>query len=628
MYLNLQLKAKILIYFLVLIVFSTYTAFPGIVIAEADVMPNFPSYPIVPLNHVLTPRIAQPYLVVHGQEFDVWIAKSEGMAREITWSVSLESIFTETGKYHLELLDQGFSSSVNAWWISVSTPVEVPPGLYNLTVSGGGYKFTEPNSVYVFGDSFPNRITVLHLADTCFGTREMAKHYSNQALFRDMIATINALKPDIVAVSGDFIDGIASKNDEEFYRAAYKYLLSLRVPFTAVLGGTDYTANEHGFTFWEEYFAPFYGVIDIGPYFHLIRLDSDEGKVMAFNEQKELIYRLMQGKEGVNFVVTHEPPIEEEVMIWNKLPNGKFERLSHDETVKELLGFFHSLNVSLVLGGDLHRDHIETLGEPPVINLVTNAAQYDEGEWFYEDARSDSGHYRPITLYSNGELEYRDVSPCLAEFGVSYLNWPDGSSSGLAVSIWNKEKEAKSIEIPVVLSTYSDKPIVEGAEVVASYNSSSKGVYILHTSVQPGEEKIIKIYIKPDTVPPKAKITPELKENRLTLKYKLSDKGLGVLRAKFYYSNDNKTWIEIKPTYKTGYPNYIVESPKGLTYYKVIVEGAAGNKATYHGKTGRVKTPLPSAAPQSIVKSLSLIILVVTAAALTLLAIILLKKKK
>ena len=300
---------------------------------------------------------------------------------------------------------------------------------------------------------------------------------------------------------------------------------------------------------------------------------------------------------------------------------------AHQITVKKLLDFFHLINVTLILGRDLHTDHLETIGEPPILNFITNALQYDSGEWFYLDPRCDRGHYWPLIVRSDGSLECNESSEALATFGVSYLQWPDGTSPAVAIRTWNNYKEDRVIEIPVVLPSFSESPTVEGADLISSYSHNGKGIYVLRATVKAGEERLIKIYVEPDTSPPRTKITPKVQHGETVLQYVLSDEGLGVLKYEFYRSKDDQTWSRFEPTYETGYPFYIIKEGEAPVYYKVVAEDAAGNKATFYGMVGAAETPALTAPGERAKVPLTLIVGIAVLVIVIIGVLILLKRK-
>lgn len=554
--------------------------------------PPFPPYHVDPLNHILYPRIISPYFVVYGDEITVWIKRTDDMPSSVEWSASLESAFTDGWRYPLNKLDQGFDSGMEAWWVSLGVPEGVPPGLYNLTVTGGGLEFTEPNSVYVFGDSYPEEIRVIQFTDTHYGTRDIPKHHRNQQLFRILVATINGLRPDLVIHTGDVIDAIARPDEEDPFREAYRDLVRLRAPLIAIEGNNDYTAVEKKQYYWEKYFGPFYGVVDVGPSFHFVQVDSDTGKIFGY--QFDLIESLLRGKSGTGAVLVHYPLMDQDIRVWLYGPDGKFQgTLDYEQTVQRMVDVAHLAHAPVVLTGHWHTDDQATFDD--VLCLVTEAGQHDHGT-SYGGPEGDFGHYRLFVFSANGTFWYEPTSSSVGDMGVEYLQAYDGSSYGVAMRVWNKGTEEVTLRLPVVLSSFDPDPTVEGAEVAEAHGASGKGAYELTVTLSPGEERVVKIYLRQDSTPPEISVDLRgAKDGRVEIWPRVSDEGLGVLEYRVYASADNSTWTEVEPEIETGWPVWRV-SPDQYGYFRVTAIDAAGNEAEYYGETA-VAPPTTSPAP-------------------------------
>ncbi|MDK2463827.1 MAG: metallophosphoesterase [Candidatus Korarchaeota archaeon] len=561
--------------------------------------PPFPEYHVTPLNHILYPRLTSPAFVAYGDALTAWIARTDDLPSSVTWSAYLESAFTEDWRYALDAVDQGFDDGVGGWWVTVRVPEDVPPGLYNLTVEGSGLRFTEPNSVYVFGDSYPTEIRVIQFTDTHYGTRDIPKHHRNQQLFRMLVATINGLRPDVVVHTGDVIDAIARPDEEDPFREAYRDLVRLRVPLIAVEGNNDYTAVEKKQYYWEKYFGPFYGVVDVGPNFHFVQIDSDTGKIFGY--QFDLIESLLEGKGGTGAVLTHYPLMDQDIRVWLYGPDGKFQgTLDYNQTVQRVVDIAHMANAPVVLTGHWHSDDQGAFGD--VLCLVTEAGQHDHGT-SYGGPEGDFGHYRHLRFTADGGFWYQPSSPSVSELGAEYLQAYDGSSYAVAIRVWNKGQEEVTLRLPVVLSSFDPSPKVEGAELSAAYGASGKGAYELTVALAPGEERVVKIYLKPDQSPPKISADlKDAKDGRKEIWPRITDEGLGVLEYRVYVSPDNSTWSELEPEFDTGWPVWRV-SPDQYRYFKITATDAAGNEAEFFGEISKLApattTPAPTPQPGS-----------------------------
>jgi hypothetical protein len=249
---------------------------------------------------------------------------------------------------------------------------------------------------------------------------------------------------------------------------------------------------------------------------------------------------------------------------------------------------------TLVLLGHWHQDDVKEPPEVPTLSIVTNAGQFDDVD--------DYGHYRPLTIWEDGRVDFIDPSPSIATLSVRYLQDYDGSSTGVSIVVVNKGTSEVNLILPVVLSSYQENPEIENAEILSSYSHKGRGIYELGISTSPGEELLVKIYVEEDKIAPTVLVDPEVEKETITLWYDASDEGLGVKEVKLFYSADNKTWKEIEPEFESGYPLYKFKATAGTMYYKVSVEDVAGNKAEIYGAVEvpslkPTETPTPTPAP-------------------------------
>ena len=544
--------------------------------AEQQAMP-FPKYHTDPLNGIFFPRIGTPAFVVYHGSLEVYV-KKDLISSEPT--VCLRSLFTERYEYALEVLaTEDVGDGVLK--ITARIPENIPKGLFNLTVKSGATELTEPNAVYVFGEEYPGNLRVLHITDNHYGVRKKAKLLKNRELFRRLIAVANGLRPDIVLHTGDLIDGIARADEEDPFMSVYRDLVRLRVPCIIVQGNNDNTAIEKGSYFWEKYIGPLYGFVKFGNYSFFL-LDADTGRV-----QPEQISWLREQIESckdvpVKVLMIHYPYHSEELGYYQK---GK----GFVSVVPNITNWLEGYNFSLVLMGHWHVDNITRPPKVPALSIVSDAGQYDDV--------NDYGHYRPMTIWEDGRVEFVDPSPSLATLSVEYLQRYDGSAKGVSIIVSNKMDSEISLVLPAVLSSYSESPIIENAKLMLSYSHEGKGIYELEVTVPPGEEVLVKICIEKDTEPPTILVEPEIKEETVTLWYEASDEGLGVKEVKLFYSADNKTWKEIEPEFEAGYPLYKFQATAGRMYYKALVEDVAGNEAEIYG-TVEIPSLKPTETPK------------------------------
>ncbi|GEM_PF-1504153 len=549
--------------------------------ATPDSVLPFPDYHTDPLNGILYPRLGTPAFVIYNGEMDIY-AKKELIGSEP--SVYLRSLFTEGYEYALEVAaTEDVGEGVLK--ITVKVPEGIPEGLFNLTVKSWSIELTEPNAVYVFGQKYPEKLNVIHITDTHYGVRRKAKLLKNQELFRQLIALVNGLRPDIMVHTGDLIDGIVKADEEDPFKSMYQDLVRLRVPLIVVQGNNDNTAVEKGSYFWEKYFGPLYGVVKFGNYSFFL-LDADTGRVqpeqISWLDKRIKLYKDVP----VKVLMIHYPYHAEELGYFHK-------EKGFVSIVPNITNWLKSYKFSLVLMGHWHVDNITRPPQVPALSIVSNAGQYDDVD--------DYGHYRPMTIWADGSVNFINPAPSIATLSVKYLQSYDGSTTGVSVIATNKGTSEVNLILPVVLSKYRESPSIENAEILRSYSHKGKGIYELGVSVSPGEELLVKIYVEKDTRAPSIVIEPELKDEIITLWYEAVDEGLGVKEVRLFYSSNNKTWTEIKPEFEAGYPLYRFKATAGTMYYKALVEDVAGNKAETYGtieipslKPTETATPTPA----------------------------------
>lgn len=525
---------------------------------RAEPKAPFLPYHVKPLNGILYPRIGLPVLTTNGSEFTIWVHPDLGEPS----SVYLYSVFT--GRIELDILDKGRSSQ--GYFVTVKG--NAPEGLYNLTVVAKGKTHTEPNSVAFF-DSI-RELKAVHWTDTHFGVRSLPKHAMNELLFRAAIGTFNSLDVDLVLHTGDVIDAIVYKSEEEPFRKAYEELITLRHPIIMCEGNNDYTAIEKGAYYWEKYFAPLAGYTRFGDLV-FFSVDSDTGKI--FGEQ----FGVLDGAEGkAGIGMMHYPFDDKDIRIWIKQGN-ETKILSYNETIKRLLEFSHRHGIRLWLVGHWHSDGDWKYGDVEV--LLTDAGQYDHGT-SYGGTEEDYGHYRLLNIAPDGSYKYEPTAP-LWKLNLTYLRVPDASSGSIAFTVSGKSKA--ELKVPIILSSFNPKPEVKGAQLMEAKEVRGHGYYLLKVKAEPDRKKLVILQAQPDKEPPSLKV--ELKkggEEEVMLFYRAFDRGTGVKEVKAFVSKDNKTWNLLNPSIVTGWPTYIMPSNSSF-YYRVEAYDAVGNKAVVYG---------------------------------------------
>ncbi len=525
---------------------------------HAEPAAPFAPYHVKPLNGILYPRIGLPALVVNGSEFTVWVHPDLGEPSE----VFLSSVFT--GKIPLEVTDKGKASQ--GYYVTVRG--SAPSGLYNLTVVAGGKSYTEPNAVAFF-DSY-RELKVAHWTDTHFGVRDLPKHSMNELLFRTAIGTFNSMDLDLILHTGDVIDAIVSKDEEEPFRRAYEELVTLRHPIIMCEGNNDYTAIEKKAYYWEKYFAPLAGYTSFGD-LTFFATDSDTGKI--FGDQFDVL-KTAKGKAGVGLI--HYPFDDKDIRLWLKEGN-ETKIVDYNGTIKYLLDFSHEHGLRLWLVGHWHSDGNWKYGDVEV--LLTDAGQYDHGT-SYGGPAEDYGHYRLLTLAQDGSYRYEPTTT-FWKMNVTFLRVPNASSGSIAFTV--SGKSPTELKVPVILSKFNPKPQVSGAQLVEAKEVGGHGYYLLSVKVTPDQRKLVVLQAEPDKEPPELSVKIKESGEEVILFYRAYDRGTGVKEVKAYTSSDNESWNPLEPVIETGWPTFKMPANQSF-YYRIEAYDAVGNKAVKYGQ--------------------------------------------
>ncbi|MCD6244413.1 MAG: hypothetical protein J7J65_04165, partial [Candidatus Korarchaeota archaeon] len=219
-----------------------------------------------------------------------------------------------------------------------------------------------------------------------------------------------------------------------------------------------------------------------------------------------------------------------------------------------------------------------------------------------------------------------DKTTTLWKYNITFLRVPDASSPSIALYVAGTE--AKTVEIPIVLSKFSENPGLEGAKLIEVRElAGGKGFYKLRVDVQPGQRKLIILQAEPDTEPPTLKVEEIERSDRLVLFYRAYDSGTGVKEVKAYVSEDNKTWNLLKPVIETGWPTYEMPLNKSF-YYRIEAYDAVGNKAVKYGyHRVKAETETPAKPTEIAMPSLEIIIVLIVIIVVIIAALLILRRR-
>ncbi len=524
----------------------------------------FSDYRETPLNRVLFPRIGAPALAEPGSRFEAfvaWIADEVPDPEAASWSASLESLYSDAGSYAPTVESQEFTG--DSWRLILALPSDVEPGLYNLSLSAGGVRYVEPNSVYVL-EPGQSSLKVAVATESHFSLRRAPGDVAFRESFIDVLNTAQALGVDAFIHLGDLLGNVY---DEETFAAFYRLLVQSRVPVFLVQGNADWDTVEHDKYYWDKYLGPIMRYRAEYLWITVEAMNTDTGRV-----SDELLDRVEADLAGagtpVKVLIVQYP-------YWQNSPNSQ-ERLPDILT---------GANVTLVLFG---QDGTDEVLEPPDRAVLHVAPKTTH--------RAVSGGFRILEISESGRVRYWDESVPNGLLNVSYLQPNDGSSESMAVrveyGVSDKDYGLSTFEeggrlilkLPVLLRDVGRGISVEGAEVIWQSRRGGKVALLLRAEVSPGGDLTVKVLQGEDATAPTIRVYPDVVVRKATLYYELSDVGLGAESVEFYFSEDNSSWAPCPVKVVEEHPLYYVEATRPVMYYKAVVRYAAGNVGTYYGQ--------------------------------------------
>ncbi len=201
---------------------------------------------------LLRPSFANPVIVEEGVVFEIHV-KSVNEIHPI--EIQLISFFIT---YNLSINEWRFKDETMNY--SVLTPEGIIPQIYGIILVFPTDTIFQPNSVMVTSQERQDKSTIdfIHITDTQL---DGVPERTEQAEI--LISEINLLRPDLVLVTGDLIEGLATVDGQpmggnEQYPIIYNTLKELKVPALICNGNHDFYINDYGngVELWEKYFLP------------------------------------------------------------------------------------------------------------------------------------------------------------------------------------------------------------------------------------------------------------------------------------------------------------------------------------------------------------------------------------
>jgi Icc-related predicted phosphoesterase len=507
-----------------------------------------------------------PILVKWGDVKSIYIAPPEEDMALDGWSVSLLDKVSGVS-FQLDLMgvswvDDNRSEMVINRYIEISVrfPEGIDRGLYNLVIERTG-SYVEPNSVYVFGESYPDRLVVAHVSDTHLGPSKKPKYMKEDKFFWRAVSTIESMGADIIIVSGDFIDG---SRDEAVHEMVYQWLSSLNIPIVIAMGNTDNSVIEGGKYYWEKYMAPDSGATRVNNVL-ILSINSRNGDLP--NRTLDWIDGVLASNvdASIKVYISHYP-------LYSTNDNSQ-------RVLAKIREWADKYGLNLALDGHIHRDNVVDPPDAPIKTIVTTST-------------AESKYYRGfrfIYLGSDGGISYDEASINLYNEYVEFSQLNDYSSVAQVVSV---NVSRGNSTITVKLKDLGVESTVEGGRKLGEYAYGGRRTVF----VSAVEGSSVKVYQVLDDTPPEVKVSLDITVNEVNLRPIVSDYGLGVKDVKVYYSSDNSSWIDFPPKVEDTVSFYVMATPKvEIFYYKVVVEDYAGNAVVSYGskETGISVQPPP-----------------------------------
>lgn len=181
------------------------------------------------LGLIRTPNNGVPVLTLPGGAFDAIVSERADL--------SLTS-------------DSGAACSLNPQWHSIpgaeqarcTLPPEIKPGTYALTASTANKTDVNARSVYVF-EAFPESYLVAHVTDIHIGSQGRPR--PADAIFRDIIQSVNASGALFALLTGDLTDG----GEPDQFRSLLEVMDTCTMPTFVCPGNHDRQALHYEQTF-------------------------------------------------------------------------------------------------------------------------------------------------------------------------------------------------------------------------------------------------------------------------------------------------------------------------------------------------------------------------------------------
>jgi len=187
------------------------------------------------------PLINIPEMVLSGSDFTV---RCIAPANTTQWQAAL--LLGESAT-DADILDAEFDSESGFWFLTVSTPENIPAELYDLKITASNQADdVSGNSVMVINEYKENfyfaHVTDLHLPTHEFWEEGITISDSSEVEdFREVIRDINLIRPEFVLLTGDLVNEgeLEDFENRRYYSIAMRLLNEFEVPVYVTSGNHD-----------------------------------------------------------------------------------------------------------------------------------------------------------------------------------------------------------------------------------------------------------------------------------------------------------------------------------------------------------------------------------------------------
>ncbi len=448
-----------------------------------------------------------------------------------------------THELQLEIVERIEGQDLNT--LLVKLPASLAVGLYSLRLYTDGNFIEEPNCLCVWVPD--DDILILHATDLHFSTvreRMGLETYSPRYYLNMLIQEANALKPDLVIMTGDNTDSQLEEDHAEFRRLLSRF----NVPVLLVIGNHDFQRLSP--ELFITYQGPDHGVVDLG-WLSIYTISTDDGKIVR--EHLDWLNHSLQENEDRKIVCFHHPPVS-----LNE---------SDSRGLTKLLRILSQGGVEICLHGHMHVDMVEKYNG--ITYVTTESITY-----------SQKHHCRLIRIVKDKPIDYKTLYTLGSFLTVFTTN--DGSMQVYLARASNPTNQEITLYPTVKLEWTDMEPIFEGAETLQTFKTGNTMFTVLKVSMKPGEERQLRVYYQRDEENPVIENpTVSVVEDKLNITFSAVDRGWGVMEVKVEIEGDVTLSHAVKP--KDGRVSALIKVGdrwRKLTV-NIVVKDYAGNTATW-----------------------------------------------